>query len=101
MKSIHIHESAVEDFRQNWPCHGLDGVGWIELAVADNGDVIDFEFWREVDGEEVQVWPGVDPFILNGDHQSSIGALFDDAKADAIEFGKSKGMIEAWVYKIN
>jgi hypothetical protein len=91
MKTIHIHETAVEAFRKDWPCHGLDRVGWIELAVADNGDVIDYECWREVDGAEEQVEIGFDG-------QMSIGALFDDAKANAIEFGTAQGMTEAWIY---
>jgi hypothetical protein len=92
MKTIHIHESAVEAFRKDWPCHGLGRVGWIELAVADSGDVIDYECWREVDGAEEQVAIGVDG-------QMSIGALFDDAKANAIEFGTAQGMTEAWIYR--
>ena len=76
MKTIRIHESAVEAFRKEWTCHGLGRVGWIELVVSDNGDLIDYECWREVDGAEELVFVG-----FNG--QMSIGALFDDAKANA------------------
>ena len=70
MKIIGIERHTIEDFKSQWPCHGIsDDVDFICVAFDDNGDLVDYDC---EDGEGNVITAGID----SGE---ALGVLMKDA----------------------
>jgi len=75
MKIIGIERHTIEDFKSQWPCHGIsDDVDFICVAFDDNGDLVDYEF-EDAEGQTIVT----EEVYSHADESSALSCLMTDA----------------------
>ena len=90
MRIITIERSAIDQFKSVWPCHNIpNSADLIVTAFATNGDLMDYEISDDADKVIVD----------NEDAGAALCALFDDAKARAVNTQPQADIMDHWVYR--
>ena len=102
IKVIEIQRTAIDRFKQSWPCHGIhNDVDLIMAAFAD-GDLIDFDL---IDADDVELERARYSMTFAGEgfyHEATgaMAALLQDAERYAIKRPTAPGMIDGgYIYK--
>ena len=72
LKIVSIEPCAIEEFMKTWPCSGLHNVHHVTACFSSDGDLVDYEAYR--DEQETEF---VD--VQDYDGGGAMSALLDDA----------------------
>ena len=91
LKIVSIEPCAIEEFMKTWPCSGLHNVHHVTACFSSDGDLVDYEAYR--DEQETEF---VD--VQDYDGGGVMSALLDAAFKFSHAIKNQPGLIDPYTY---
>ena len=91
LKIVSIEPCAIVEFMKTWPCSGLHNVHHVTACFSADGDLVDYEAYR--DEQETEI---VDTQDYDGG--GAMSALLDDAFKFSHAIKNQPGLIDTYTY---